>query len=100
MALEKLKVPEVLFGSLQMNNIGLMSLDNTLFPNLALMKISSYHKKMGNKVEWYNIFSAYAELYISKCFTFKPDYGQVITNAEKVIKGGTGYDVQSKLPPP
>ena len=82
-----------------MGNIALMSMDETSFPNLALMKISRYHKQLGDNVEWYDIFNDYEKLYISKCFTFKPDYGQIITNAKEIIRGGTGYDIISKLPP-
>lgn len=35
---------------------------------------------------------------MSKVFNFSPDYAQVITNADKVVKGGTGYDIKSQLP--
>lgn len=38
-------------------NIALIDVDgHSGFPNLALMKLSSYHKSIGNSVEWYNIF--------------------------------------------
>lgn len=38
-------------------NIGLMDVDgHSGFPNLALMKISAWHKGKGDNVEWYNIF--------------------------------------------
>jgi len=32
-------------------NIGLIDIDGHGFPNIALMKISSYHKKHGDNVE-------------------------------------------------
>ena len=35
-------------------NIGLVDVDGHNFPNFALMKISSYHKKQGHLVEWAN----------------------------------------------
>lgn len=37
-----------------MNKIGLIDVDGkgSAFPNLALMKISAYHKAQGDKVEW------------------------------------------------
>ena len=34
-------------------NIGILAVDSN-YPNLALMKISSYHKARGDNVEWYN----------------------------------------------
>ena len=34
-------------------NIGILAVDSN-FPNLALMKISAYHKARGDQVEWYN----------------------------------------------
>ena len=35
-----------------MNRIGLIDVDNTSFPNLALGKIARYHKEQGDSVEW------------------------------------------------
>ena len=32
--------------------IGLIDVDSHNFPNLALMKISAYHKSKGDDVEW------------------------------------------------
>lgn len=43
-------------------NVGLYDLDSHNFPNLALMKISAWHKSQGDNVEMIN-FSAAA--YIS-----------------------------------
>ena len=40
-----------------MSEIGLIDVDgHGNYPNLALMKISAYHKQMGDNVEWYTIF--------------------------------------------
>lgn len=55
-------------------NIGLIDVDGHGFPNLALMKISRYYKNQGCNVEWYNIFQHYDIVYLSKVFTFTPDY--------------------------
>lgn len=76
--------------------IGLIDVDSKL-PNLALMKISSYHKIQGNHVEWYNPFDQYDVVYMSKIFSFTEDYDQWITNAYHIVKGGTGYDIHSTL---
>ena len=35
-----------------MARIGLIDVDRTGFPNLALMKISAYHKALGDEVVW------------------------------------------------
>lgn len=79
-------------------NIGLLAVDSH-YPNLALMKISEYHKSRGDKVEWYNPFDHYDKLYMAKVFSFTEDYGQWIVNVDSVEKGGTGYDVSKSLPP-
>lgn len=78
-------------------NIGLIAVDSD-YPNLALMKISSWHKSQGDLVEWYNPFDQYDIVYMSKIFSFTPDYGQWITNTKHIRKGGTGYDLYSVLP--
>jgi hypothetical protein len=81
-----------------MKKIGLIDVDGKNFPNLALMKIAAYYKKIGYHVEWYSIFSNYEIVFLSKIFTFTQDYQYIITNAEKVEKGGTGYNFSKKLP--
>ena len=78
--------------------VGIIDVDGHNFPNLALMKLSAYHKAKGDSVEWYDIFGEYDIVYMSKVFTHTPDYTQVIPNAREIIKGGTGYDVTSSLP--
>ena len=54
-------------------NIGILAVDSN-YPNLALMKISSYHKARGDNVEWYNPLCEYDKVYAAKVFTFTPDY--------------------------
>lgn len=80
-------------------NIGLIDVDSHNFPNLALMKISAYHKQHGDKVEWQNGFKHYDLVYQSRVFTdeYTTDHITVI-NADQVICGGTGYDLTNKLP--
>jgi hypothetical protein len=72
--------------------IGLIELDNTDFPNIALMKISSYHKDLGDDVEWYDpMFGGWYDIvYVSKVFSYSDDYPYEI-NADTVIYGGGGY---------
>lgn len=79
-------------------NIGLIDVDGGgKFPNLALMKIARWHKMQGDNVEWADpMFGVYDRVYQSKVFNFTPDY-PYFYNCE-VVKGGTGYDINSKLP--
>lgn len=69
----------------------------TIYPNLALCKIAAYHKAQGDSVEWATPFEEYDILYMSKIFNFSEDDRRVY-HAKKIIKGGTGYDIDSKLP--
>ena len=78
--------------------IGLIDVDGHNFPNLALMKISRFHKYKGDAVEWVNHFETYDKVYLSKVFTFTPDIYTVI-QADEIIRGGTGYDATIELPP-
>lgn len=79
-------------------NIGLLAVDSN-YPNLALMKISNFYKGKGDSVEWYNPFSSYDIVFMSKIFSFTPDYRQYITNTDIIKKGGTGYDIKECLDP-
>ena len=77
--------------------IGLIDVDSHNFPNLALMKIATYHKDKGDQVSWYdNLFAMvepYDIVYMSKVFTdlYTPDYIYPIYS-KKVIQGGYGYN--------
>ena len=75
--------------------IGLIDVDYFgKFPNLALMKISAFHKNNGDEVEWYFPFAQrYDKVYISKVFSFTRDYQEVI-NADEVVRGGSGYAIK------
>lgn len=92
------------------NKIGLIDVDGhtkvkkwgSAFPNLALMKISAWHKLNGDDVEWakeYDLFSKpYDILYASKVFTFTQDVDFKKYQYDKLVKGGTGYDYTTTLP--
>lgn len=75
-----------------MKRIGLIDVDGgKSFPNLALMKISAWHKAQGDEVSWYNQFDGwFDDVYLSKVFSFTPDYDLCI-NATTIHRGGTGY---------
>ncbi len=85
--------------------IGLIDVDGHNFPNLPLMKLSAWHKQQGDTVGWYDPLTAWInppdKVYMSKVFTFTPDYQHPVCAGE-VIKGGTGYNYPSggdPLPP-
>lgn len=76
--------------------IGLIDVDGHHFPNLALMRISAYHKAKGDTVEWWwSDFVHYDIVYMSKVFSddYTPDVPEPL-NADLVIKGGTGYCIR------
>lgn len=77
--------------------IGLMAVDSK-YPNLALMKISAFHKANEDLVEWYSPLFDYDIVYMSKIFSFMPDYEYPITNTRELKKGGTGYNIRTTLP--
>lgn len=76
--------------------IGLIDVDGHNFPNLPLMKISAYHKREGDSVEWYDpLFGgSYDKVYMSKVFSFSPDYEYPI-HADMIERGGTGYCIDA-----
>lgn len=82
-----------------MAKIGLIDVDSHNYPNLALMKISAYHKAQGDDVEWWWGWGQYDRVYMSKVFddTYSPDCPEPV-NAVEIIKGGTGYSKKDVLP--
>lgn len=92
----------------------LVDVDSTI-PNLALMKISGYHKSIGDVVELVRLgisyypdaqstrtvgASDYDKIYVSAIFKGTIDFVEfdMFTSMDKVLFGGTGIDVLSKLP--
>ena len=79
--------------------VGLIDVDGHNFPDLALMKISAWHKSQGDTVEWCFPLDHYDIVYQAKVFdeTYSPDIDWT-PNADKIIKGGTGYGLDNTLP--
>lgn len=79
--------------------IGLIDVDGHNFPNLALMKLSVWHKQQGDDVEWWVGLKHYDRVYQAKVFdeTYSKDLDSVVM-ADEIIKGGTGYDMHKNLP--
>ena len=94
--------------------IGLIDVDGHNFPNVALMKLSSWHKHHGDTVEfaipdkkvvWADLFDqegsdsvVYDRIYASKVFTFSSDFDRSLYHTDEFVLGGTGYDISSRLP--
>ena len=75
--------------------VALHSADQTDFPNLALMKLSRYHKMQGDTVEMFQPEQTYDRVYSSKVFTWSPDDPAL---PEDTVRGGTGYHIGTVLP--
>lgn len=79
--------------------IGLIDVDGHNYPNLPLMKLSAWHRQKGDQVEWYDSLKGSIEpydiVYLSKVFSFSPDYNQPIY-AKDIHRGGTGYCVTNE----
>lgn len=77
-------------------NVGVYDVDSTI-PNLALMKISAYHKSKGHSVEMYSplFINQYDKIYASKIFDFSDGVGLI---PERMEIGGTGWDIGKVLP--
>ncbi|MBO5449784.1 MAG: radical SAM protein [Ruminococcus sp.] len=71
--------------------IGLWS-DSHNFPSLPLMKLSAYHKSIGDTVETLDYLTHYDLVYASKVFSFTKDIeDDCIVQADEIRRGGTGY---------
>ena len=75
--------------------IGLIDVDGKM-PNLALMKLSAWHKERGDDVDLTMpvLAAGYDKVYMSKVFTWS-DMPCLPDNAEV---GGTGCDLHKTLP--
>lgn len=80
--------------------IGLIDIDSKI-PNLALMKLSSYYKSLGEEVEFVQPNKQYEKIFASaiftrskeKCLKLQGQYG------DKIKIGGTGWDIKKELDP-
>lgn len=73
-----------------MAKVGLWS-DCHNFPSLPLMKLSAYHKSIGDTTELFNRWDTYDLVYASKVFSFTEDIDTYLVQADEIRKGGTGY---------
>ena len=77
--------------------VGLIDVDGHNFPNLALMKLSAWHKANGDTVEWCFPLDKYDRVYKVKVFDeiYTKDDNACL-QATEIIKGGTGYFRQKR----
>lgn len=77
-------------------NIGIYDVDSTI-PNLALMKLSAWHKSLGDTVGWYSplFIDEFDRIYASKIFNFSDGSGLI---PDRMEIGGTGYDMAKLIP--
>lgn len=79
--------------------MGLVNVDSRNVPPLTLKKIAAWHKSQGDSVKEYDpLYDKPDILYACKVFDFTPDY-QYFPPDIPVVKGGTGYSLDTKLPP-
>ena len=78
--------------------IGLVDVDGHNYPNLALMKISAWHKSKGHEVMFADLFHTFDVVYKSKVFTWTED-DPFCYDADEIQKGGTGYGDYTKVLP-
>lgn len=76
--------------------IGLWS-DSHHFPSLVLMKLSAYHKQLGDNVSPHIPLEHYDLVYASKVFSFTADIDdEYAVQADELRRGGTGYCIGVK----
>ncbi|NOW07836.1 radical SAM protein [Clostridium beijerinckii] len=80
--------------------IGLIDIDSKI-PNLALMKLSSYYKGLGEEVEFVQPNKQYERIFASAIFTRSKDICSKLQKQyeDKIEIGGTGWDINKELDP-
>lgn len=77
--------------------VGLVDVDSKI-PNLALMKLSAWHKAQGDEVKMFDpLFDHPDIIYSSKVFTSTEQYHYFPSYCD-VIQAGSGDDLKTKLP--
>lgn len=77
--------------------IGLFDTDSHNFPNLALMKISAWHKAHGDDVEFIIPLCRYDRIYVSKVFGDEYTTAcNLYLQSDDVRFGGTGFAIKIK----
>lgn len=79
--------------------IGLIDIDGRL-PNLALMKIATYYKGLGEQVEFVQEKQNYKHIFAASIFTRSKEICEklLVRYEGKISIGGTGWDLKNVLP--
>lgn len=83
--------------------VGLIDVDRTGFPNLALMKLSAWHKAQGHETvllrgeHWLLDLALCDRLYASVVFSWNREKAEML-RAFGVTVGGSGIDLKGELP--
>ena len=77
--------------------VGLFDLDRTGFPNVALMKLSAWHKSQGDTVLPLNSGESADRRYGSAVFTWNRHKAALLTTQGAIV-GGSGVDLANTLP--
>ena len=88
-------------------NIGIVDVDDTKFPNIALMKISAWHKARGDNVSiatiddirMGNLFASYDKFYVACVFDWNLPKLEAIKDFPDVEIGGVAVSKDIELPP-
>ncbi len=83
-----------------MIRVGLCQVDGKI-PNLALLKLSAWHKAQGDRVAWFCPLEPFDQIYASKVFSWSADNAFLPRGRSdiRVQYGGTGYgDYRTTLP--
>lgn len=75
--------------------VGIHDHEKNGYPNLALMKISAWHKSVGDTVSWFDPLFSYDKVYSAKVFSWTPKDRYLPADA---VIGGTGFSLTDKLP--
>ena len=78
--------------------IGILAADSHNFPNLPLMKISAFYKANGHEVEWWKSRKENMTLFFVPLY-FQKQKSPKVNNAKRVCIGGSGIDLDNRLPP-
>ena len=93
-------------GGDTMMHIGLVDVDKTDFPNISLMKISAYHKSLGDIVEMVsiqdvemgNLFTTFDKFYVACVFSWNIPKIKNIKDLPNVSIGGIAVSKDIRLP--
>ena len=78
--------------------VGLIDVDSHNFPNLCLMKLSEYHTRRGDRVEWWDPVKQYDLVYKSRVFT--DTYSKDTIQVNNRIRSSRAVQVTARRKPP